>query len=205
MLYCMVTISTCPLSFVTTFYVPFRVPSYKICLPYTCSSQVISLGATFPDGVSGQVSRPIGQVTIFQSLSRVPLSSAPTKLAEPADPINDLLYGGPTDIPIPLPRPTVSTNIPLSSTFVPPPRTDSILDSISILDDPLVVLIGQMSVLIEQKARIMAKITWLRAASEHHTAKFATLRGVIAYVQCGIRWMREHWDYDSDDESDDAD
>lgn len=31
----------------------------------------------------------------------------------------------------------------------------------------------------------MAKITQLWDASERHTAKFATSRGAIAYVQCG--------------------
>lgn len=51
---------------------------------------------------------------------------------------------------------------------------------------------------------MMAKITQLRAASERHTAEFTTIRGMIAYLQRGIRWICEHWDYDDDDESNDA-
>lgn len=51
---------------------------------------------------------------------------------------------------------------------------------------------------------MMAKITQLGAASEHHTVEFAILRGAISYVQRGIWWMREHQDYDGDDEFDDT-
>lgn len=51
----------------------------------------------------------------------------------------------------------------------------------------------------------MVELTQLRVASQRHTAKFLTLRGTIAYVQRGIRWMCKHWDYDGDYEFDDAD
>lgn len=47
----------------------------------------------------------------------------------------------------------------------------------------------------------------MRVASELYTTEFATLRGAIAYVKRGIRWMRKHWDCDGDDndDSDNAD
>lgn len=45
---------------------------------------------------------------------------------------------------------------------------------------------------------MITEITQLWAASERHAAKFATLRGTIAYVQRRIQWMHEHWDYDAD-------
>lgn len=48
--------------------------------------------------------------------------------------------------------------------------------------NPSVTFIGHMSVLIEQQACMMAEITQLRAALEHHTAKFTTLCRVFAYV-----------------------
>lgn len=48
----------------------------------------------------------------------------------------------------------------------------------------------------------MVNITQLRVVSECHTVEFATLCGTIAYLQCGIRWMHEHQDYDDDEEFD---
>lgn len=43
------------------------------------------------------------------------------------------------------------------------------------------------------------------AASECHTVELLPLHGAISYVQWAIWWMREHWYYYSDDESDDTD
>lgn len=58
--------------------------------------------------------------------------------------------------------------------------------------------------LIEQEAHMMVEFTQLRAGSKHHTAEFAILRGAISYVWWGIWQMCEHWDYDGDDESNEA-
>lgn len=55
-----------------------------------------------------------------------------------------------------------------------------------------------MSILVEQLARMMAEITQWQAASVLHTVEFATLKGTIAYVQRGIWWMHEYWDYKTD-------
>ncbi|XP_022871206.1 uncharacterized protein LOC111390401 [Olea europaea var. sylvestris] len=195
----------------------FRTSGHRIGLPYACLIHrlVTSLGPSFPDGVSRRVLRPIGHTTIFQSRSHVTSfasasasasASAPAKPVDPtvpADPLGDLLADL-SAIPSPPSEVHPSTSdIPSSSTSIPPPDQ---LTPATVPVDPTIALIGQMSILIEQQAHMMADITQLRVASEHHTVEFATLREAITLVQRGIRWMREHWDYESDaQDSEDGD
>lgn len=105
----------------------------------------------------------------------------------PADHIGDFLSDVPSNIRVPSSRPTIPSDIPSSSTSVLPPPVESILEPVFVLIDPFVTLMGQMSVHIEQLTGMMAKITQLRAASERHTTEFTTIRGMIAYLQRGIR------------------
>lgn len=134
---------------------------------------VISLGVTFPDEVSGHVNQPIGQVTISQSRSHVPSSFAPTELVEHADstmPTNivcDPSSIDPTHIPASYSQPTIPSDVLSSFIFIPPPSAESNLGTFSSID-PLVALLGQMLVFIEQQARMMAKITQLSDALECH-------------------------------------
>lgn len=126
----------------------FRVLGHRIGLPYIylIHCLVTSLRTTFPNGVSRWVSYPRGQVTISQSRSHVPLSSAPTVLAKPADssvpadPIGDLLSGGSIDIPIPPSQPIVPIDILSSYNSILPPPTDSIPESTSIHVDSSIAL-----------------------------------------------------------------
>lgn len=145
----------------------FRVPGHMIGLFYACLIHhlVISMGVTFLDGVSRCISWPIGQVTISQSRSHVPLSFAPTEsvepadLAVPADPICDTSSTGPSHIPASTSQPSILSDFPSSSTSVPPPSVESILGNSSIPIDPSVAPMGQTSVLIKQQARMMVEIT----------------------------------------------
>lgn len=74
-----------------------------------------------------RVSRPISYTILSQSRSHVSLSSAPSKSAEPVDPIRDLLSVDPYDMPTSHPDiPHSSIDIPSSSTSAPPPFVDSI-------------------------------------------------------------------------------
>lgn len=104
------------------------------------------------------------------------------------DPIDDLISFDSLDFPT-----TSSISLPYdflsSPTYAPPPA-----DIPSIPIDLSVVLIGKMTMLIEQPARIVAEITQLRATIDRHTTKFTTLRSAVGYLQRGLRWICRHWD-----------
>lgn len=166
-----------------------------------------SLRNTFSDRITGRIYRPIGHTIISQSTSHVPSSSALSKLANlvdstvPIDPIGDMLFIDPSDILTSRPDIlTFSTNIPSSFTPALPPYANSIHAYASALVDSLVAIMGQMTVLIEQLACMMAKITHLRVITKRHTAEFAILHGMILYVQSGIRRIHEHSDNEDDDD-----
>ncbi|CAA3015899.1 Hypothetical predicted protein [Olea europaea subsp. europaea] len=103
--------------------------SHRIGLAYACLIHrfVTSLGASFPDGVSRRVLRPIGHTTISQSRSHVTSSTSAFALVEPAelvdptvpaDPLGDLL----ADL----------SAIPLPPFEVPPSTSDISSSSTSI-------------------------------------------------------------------------
>lgn len=81
----------------------------------------LSLGASFPEGSTCRIGRPIGQETIHQSRSHVLSSSSTAPAAapdvfdpsEPFDPITEILTGG-SRVFLP-PRPVFPSAIPLSS------------------------------------------------------------------------------------------
>lgn len=100
-----------------------------------------------------------------------------------AYPIGDLPFGGPPDVHVPPSQSTILSDIPSSSTSAPPPLDESILKSASVPIDPLIALMRQMCVFIEQQAHMIVKISLLRDVSERYTVEFAILREVISYVR----------------------
>lgn len=101
----------------------------------------------------------------------------------PADPINELLADLSTILPSHYNTLAQTPNILSSSTSVPPPAQLA-LTTASI--DLSMALMGQMSILFKQQDHMIAEITQLQTASKHHITEFATLKGAIVYVQCGI-------------------
>lgn len=69
--------------------------------------------------------------------------------------------------------------------------------------DPMVTLMGQMSTLVQQQARMMAEITQLRAVSECQSAKLSTFRRALAVCQRHLRWIRDSMEESASDETGD--
>lgn len=61
----------------------------------------------------------------------------------------------------------------------------------------MVTLMGQLSTLVEQQARMMAEITQLRAASESQTAELSSFCRALAVCQRHLRWIRDSMEEDT--------